>query len=99
MGALNSEHPLRRSNTMTNDLPPFSGLPPFTDVSAGKDVLAPARHVIGSRYVQSVKAYVLELTGLRKAIGPKDPSTKDIRTDRVFIKVDEDGLINRLVIK
>lgn len=63
------------------------------------DVLEPARHVIGSRYVKSVKPYILELTGLKRAVGPKDPSTKDIRSDRVFIRVDGDGTITGMSCK
>ncbi|MDZ5603051.1 hypothetical protein SJI00_09725 [Pseudomonas sp. RP23018S] len=62
------------------------------------DILSPARHIIGSRYVESVKPYLLELTGLQQAAGPNDMTTKDLRTDRVLIKVDGSGLIAELVI-
>ncbi|MFS0825278.1 hypothetical protein [Pseudomonas phoenicis] len=62
------------------------------------DPLAPARHVIGSRYVASVKPYILELTGLSQAAGPGDVTTMDIRSDRVLIQVD-DGQIAELVIR
>ena len=60
------------------------------------DILAPARHVIGSRYVESVKPYILELTGLAIAVGPKDITTMDIRTDRVIIQADDEGVIQAL---
>lgn len=62
------------------------------------DILGPARHVIGSRYVESVKAYILELTGLRIAVGPNDIRTMDLRTDRVVIQADGDNRITGLVI-
>ncbi|WP_313738444.1 hypothetical protein [Pseudomonas sp.] len=62
------------------------------------DILGPARHVIGSRYVESVKPYVLELTGLYHAVGPNDFTTRDIRTDRILIGVDEHGDITGLTI-
>jgi len=77
---------------MTTDLPPLTDMPI-------EDVLAPVRHVIGSPYVESVKDYILALTGLRRAVGPGEPATKDIRTDRVFISVDDDGRIARLTVK
>lgn len=60
------------------------------------EILAPAQHVIGSRYVESVKPYILELTGLYIAVGPNDISTKDIRRDRVFIHVDDSGCVSKL---
>lgn len=60
------------------------------------DILAPARHVIGSRYVESVKPYILELTGLAFAVGPKDITTMDIRTDRIIIRADDEGVIQAL---
>lgn len=61
------------------------------------DTLAPARHVIGSRYVESVKPYIFELTGLY-AYGPSEIMTKDYRTDRVSVCVDNAGCISELVI-
>ncbi|HDS1737263.1 MULTISPECIES: hypothetical protein [Pseudomonas] len=62
------------------------------------DILAPARHVIGSQYVESVKPYILELTNMTYAAGPRDITTKDIRSDRVMIGVDGNGAIDRLQI-
>ncbi|MFJ9990852.1 hypothetical protein ACIQSO_08945 [Pseudomonas putida] len=62
------------------------------------DILCPARHVIGTRYVESVKPYILELTGLAAVAGPQDITTRDIRTDRVMIGVDVHGFINGLII-
>ncbi|HEK1691447.1 hypothetical protein PpSQ1_23360 [Pseudomonas putida] len=60
------------------------------------DILSPARHVIGSQYVESVKPYIVELTGLMSAAGPRDITTKDIRSDRVLISVDTTGIIDGL---
>ncbi|MBJ9974584.1 hypothetical protein IAE35_08410 [Pseudomonas sp. S75] len=60
------------------------------------DILSPARHVIGTRYVESVKAYLLELTGLHLAAGPGDVTTMDIRQDRIIIDADEAGIITQL---
>jgi hypothetical protein len=60
------------------------------------DILSPARHVIGSQYVESVKPYILELTGLMTAAGPRDITTMDIRSDRVLINVDNAGTIEGL---
>ncbi|ANC01086.1 hypothetical protein [Pseudomonas putida] len=61
------------------------------------DILAPARHVIGSRYVESVGAYILELTGLsavRIVTGAAD--LRDYRSDQVRIDVDDEGIISGL---
>ena len=62
------------------------------------DILGPARHVIGTRYVESVKPYIVELTGLASAAGPHDMITRDMRSDRVLISVDADGNIKGLSI-
>ncbi|WP_153786734.1 hypothetical protein [Pseudomonas sp. EMN2] len=62
------------------------------------DILGPARHVIRTRYVESVKPYILELTSLTIAAGPKDLITRDLRGDRLIISVDADGFISGLKI-
>jgi hypothetical protein len=59
-------------------------------------VLQPVQPLIGMRYAPSVKPYILELTQLSIAVGPGDVSTKDLRTDRVFISVDDKGVISKL---
>ncbi len=63
------------------------------------DILGPARHVIATCYVETVKPYILELTGLTTAAGPNDITTKDLRSDRVMISVDADGKISGLKIQ
>jgi hypothetical protein len=60
------------------------------------DLTTPVQHLIGTRYVESVKAYILEMTGLTYVIGPNEMSTMDIRTDRIYVHVDETGNISRL---
>ncbi|MGE7993728.1 hypothetical protein ACQKPE_22375 [Pseudomonas sp. NPDC089554] len=62
------------------------------------DILGPARHVIGSRYVESVKAYILDLTGLSIAVGPEDPTNcepefETFMKERVRIDTDDNGNI------
>ncbi|CAG8869369.1 hypothetical protein PS627_03447 [Pseudomonas fluorescens] len=59
------------------------------------DLLGPVRHLIGTRYVPSVKTYILEMTGMSIVVGPTDPATHDKRGDRVFVLVDE-GFITDL---
>ncbi|WP_312934430.1 hypothetical protein [Pseudomonas sp.] len=62
------------------------------------DILGPARHVIGTRYVESVKTYILELTGLTRACGPNDVCSKEFANDRIIISTDDSGLISHLKI-
>lgn len=60
------------------------------------DLTTPVQHLIGTRYVESVKAYILEMTGLTYIVGPNEVSTMDIRTDRIYVHADEAGNISRL---
>ncbi|WP_434772982.1 I78 family peptidase inhibitor [Pseudomonas entomophila] len=53
-------------------------------------------HLIGTRYVESVKPYILEMTGLKRVVGPNEPSTLDFRTDRIHVHTDEAGNISQL---
>ncbi|WP_459207224.1 hypothetical protein ACSMEV_03195 [Pseudomonas sp. MLB6B] len=62
------------------------------------EILDSAKHVIGSRYVESVKPYILELTGLQRAVRDDEMATKEMATDRVFIAVDDAGNIADLYI-
>ncbi|OCT21123.1 hypothetical protein [Pseudomonas putida] len=63
------------------------------------DILGPARHLIGTRYVESIKPYIAELTGLPKIVGPDDATTMDLRTDRILVSSDEHGVITDLIIR
>lgn len=38
-------------------------------------------HLIGTRYVPSVKAYISELTGRTRVVGVNEVSTKEFDTD------------------
>ncbi|MBA1191717.1 hypothetical protein G7007_02410 [Pseudomonas entomophila] len=60
------------------------------------DLTTSVQHLIGTRYVESVKAYIREMTGLTYVIGPDEISTTEIRTDRIHVHVDEAGNISRL---
>lgn len=61
------------------------------------DILAPARHVIGSRYVESANAYILELTGLERVKVVKgEVDTLENFSFQVRIYVDESGRISGL---
>lgn len=60
------------------------------------DLIGAVRHLIGTRYVPSVKTYILEMTEMSIVVGPREPATFDIRDDRVFVTVDEHGEISAL---
>ncbi|MFK7668394.1 hypothetical protein [Pseudomonas lundensis] len=50
-------------------------------------------HLIGTRYVPSVKAYISELTGRARVVGVNEVSTKEFDTDRINIKADDNNCI------
>ncbi len=50
-------------------------------------------HLIGTRYVPSVKAYISELTGRTRVVGVNEVSTKEFDTDRIYIKADDNNCI------
>ncbi|MGE7993729.1 hypothetical protein ACQKPE_22380 [Pseudomonas sp. NPDC089554] len=60
------------------------------------DILSPARHVIGSRYIESVKAYILELTGLEIAKTVYGADTFENFPSQVRIYVDRTGIVTDL---
>lgn len=52
------------------------------------------QHLIGSRYVSSVRAYIAELTGYPRVVGPNVTTTFEANArDRIFIVVNEAGII------
>lgn len=51
------------------------------------------QHLVGTRYVPTVKAYISELTGRARVVGPNEVLTKDFRLDRVNVSI-EAGLIS-----
>ncbi|MDF2488358.1 MAG: hypothetical protein K0S77_980 [Pseudomonas sp.] len=60
------------------------------------DLIGAVRHLIGTRYVPSVKTYILEMTEMAIVVGPNEPATFDIRGDRVFVSTDKQGVITKL---
>lgn len=50
-------------------------------------VLASLQHLIGSRYVPSVKPYITELTGRTRVNGPNEPQTREMDPQRITIRV------------
>ena len=50
-------------------------------------------HLIGTRYVPSVKAYISELTGRTRVVGVNEVSTKEFDADRINIKADDNNCI------
>lgn len=51
------------------------------------------QHLIGSRYVPSVKPYITELTGRPRVVGPNDASTKELDRKRINIVANDEGTI------
>ncbi len=52
------------------------------------------QHLIGSRYVPGVKAYISELTGRARVLGADDVSTREFDLNRVQVNTDDAGLIS-----
>ncbi|MDB6144055.1 MAG: Peptidase inhibitor family [Pseudomonas sp.] len=59
-----------------------------------EDVVVALQHLVGSRYVPTVKAYIGELTGRARVVGPKDMTTREFDPERVHIAVDTAGNIS-----
>ncbi|MCR8717262.1 I78 family peptidase inhibitor [Pseudomonas syringae USA007] len=59
------------------------------------EVIAQAlQYLVGTRYVPTVKAYISEVTGLQKVIGPGDIATRDLNPMRLHVNVDNAGLVS-----
>ncbi|KPX48766.1 Uncharacterized protein ALO68_03292 [Pseudomonas syringae pv. helianthi] len=52
------------------------------------------QYLVGSRYVPTVKAYISEITGLQKVLGPGDMTTHDLNPNRLNVNVDKAGLVS-----
>lgn len=48
------------------------------------------QHLIGSRYVPAVKAYISELTGRTRVVGPNEPHTRELDHQRITIRASGD---------
>ncbi|UVJ43928.1 hypothetical protein NVV94_26005 [Pseudomonas sp. LS1212] len=57
------------------------------------DVLQKIQHLIGSPYVFSVKAYITELTGRTRVVGPNEVSTKELDLNRIHIIANDESTI------
>ncbi|WP_129973034.1 MULTISPECIES: I78 family peptidase inhibitor [unclassified Pseudomonas] len=51
------------------------------------------RHLVGSRYVASVKRYITELTERMQVFGPRDLVSREWNRERIVIGVNEAGNI------
>lgn len=56
-------------------------------------VVQKIQHLIGSPYVYSVKAYISELTGHPRVVGPNEVSTRDLDPNRIHIIANDVGTI------
>lgn len=66
------------------------------------DLLANVRDLIGTRYEEATKEKILEAlkeVGVRIVAGPHDITTKDMRSDRVMVSADDEGIITALNIR
>jgi hypothetical protein len=52
------------------------------------------QYLVGSRYVPGVKAYISEMTGRARVLGPFDISDKMFDLNRVQVNTDDAGLIS-----
>lgn len=52
------------------------------------------QYLIGSRYVPTIKAYIGELTGRARIVGPGEITTKEFDAARVAVNADQAGLIS-----
>ncbi len=58
-----------------------------------EQVLQLIQHLIGSRYVPGVKAYICELTGRARVVGVNEPTTLDVQPERIHIQGNAAGNI------
>jgi len=78
---------------MSNDTQGTSNPVECTPYRPDRELLKKVDHLIGTLYDESVKAQIIEATGLTTVAGPDDIVTADIRNDRVKVQVDDQGLI------
>ncbi|QXH46830.1 hypothetical protein KSS93_02595 [Pseudomonas xanthosomatis] len=51
------------------------------------------KHLNGTRYVPSVRAYIQEMSGRALVLGPGDMHTHDFNAQRIHIIVDEQRIL------
>jgi hypothetical protein len=60
------------------------------------EILQQTKHLIGTRYTESVKAYITELTGRNRVHGPGEVITREFDVNRVGVVADNDGIITAI---
>jgi hypothetical protein len=61
-----------------------------------EEVLQHTKHLIGTRYVAAVKAYITELTGRDRVHGPGEITTREFDLNRVSVDADNQGIITAI---
>ena len=61
--------------------------------TSNDQVLACIGRLVGTQYVPGVKAYISELTGRERVVGPGDIATREIDPARSSIATNSGGLI------
>lgn len=59
-----------------------------------EEITQALQYLIGTRYVPGVKAYISEVTGRARVLGPFDISDKMFDLNRVHVDTDDAGLIS-----
>lgn len=60
------------------------------------EVLQQTKHLIGTRYVAAVKAYIIEVTGRNRVHGPGEVTTREFDVNRVGVVADNQGIITAI---
>lgn len=58
-----------------------------------EELAIPINHLLGTPYVPAVKAYISELTGRARVVGPGDHSTLEIDPHRINVHTNAIGKI------
>jgi hypothetical protein len=58
-----------------------------------EEIVQALQHLIGTYYVDGVKAQITAITGRTLVAAPNDAVTKDFNPQRIRIRLDEDGAI------
>jgi hypothetical protein len=51
------------------------------------------QHLVGTRYVPSLKAYISELTGRPRIVGPNEITTYEFDVERIQIRADSTEIV------
>ncbi|BBH48685.1 hypothetical protein [Pseudomonas sp. KU43P] len=58
-----------------------------------EEILQALAHLIGTPYEPSVKDTIVEITGRKRVVGPREICTKELDPNRIHIRVDANSLI------